>query len=94
MRPFWKQFVRNAVIVGVSLAVVGYVLGRAFLIAHRINSGGLYVPENERVLWQTPVVMAAFGIGLTSVLSLLGAMVRRPVPVAVTAPIPPGQGPA
>ena len=33
--------------------------GRAFLFAHRMYGGGAYDPANERVLWQTPLVMAA-----------------------------------
>jgi hypothetical protein len=90
MRPFWARFVRHAAFVGVSLAVIGYLLGKAFLMAHRVYSGGAYNPENERVLWQTPLVMAAMGIVLTAGLELLTGMFRRPVP-AVHEAQPPSQ---
>jgi hypothetical protein len=88
MRPFWSRFLRHAAFVGVSLAVIGYLLGKAFLTVHRIYSGGAYNPENERVLWQTPLVMAAIGIGLTAVLELLTGMLRKPAPVGLQA-VPP-----
>jgi hypothetical protein len=90
MRPFWARFVRHAAFVGVSLAVIGYLLGKAFLMAHRVYSGGAYNPENERVLWQTPLVMAAMGIVLTAALELLTGMFRRPAP-AVQEAQPPSQ---
>ena len=70
MRPFWGRFLRHAAAVGISLAVIGHLLGRAFLFVHKVQSGGAYVAENERVLWQTPLVMATFGILLTGVLDL------------------------
>ena len=65
MRPNWNRIVRHTVLVGVSLGVFGYFLGKAFLVAHRMYSGGAYNPDNERVLWQTPVVMATLGIVMT-----------------------------
>lgn len=84
MKPLWGRLLRHAVIAGITLAIVGHVLGRAFLFAHKMYSGGAYNPENERVLWQTPLVMAAIGIVLTAGMDLLIAFVRRPVRVPVT----------
>ena len=86
MRPFWGRFVRHAIAVGVSLAIIGHLLGRAFLFAHRVYGGGAYNPENERVLWQTPLVMATFGILLTAVFDLLVLLLRRPGQVPATDP--------
>ena len=88
MGSFWSRFIRHALGVGVVLAVVGYILGRVFLIAHRMYSGGAYNPENERVLWQTPVVMAGLGIVMTFGLDLLVQLIRRPVAVKVEPPTP------
>jgi hypothetical protein len=79
MRPFWGRLVRRALGVGIPLAIIGYVLGRAFLFAHRTYGGGAYNPENERVLWQTPVVLAGLGIAVTLGLDLLYSLVRRSV---------------
>ena len=89
MRPFWSRFVRHAILVGVALAVIGYVLARAFLIAHRIYSGGAHNPENERVLWQTPLVMSILGILMSGCLDMLSIMFRKRAPVAVSVPNPP-----
>jgi hypothetical protein len=91
MQPFWGRFLRHAIICGVSLAVIGYLLGRGFLLAHRIYGGGAYNPENERVLWQTPLVMAALGIAMTGAIDLATGVFRRPAPVPVIAsdPTPP-----
>ena len=87
MRPLWGRLLRHTVLVGVSLAIIGYLLGRAFLVAHRIYGGGAYNPENERVLWQTPLTMAAIGIGLTGGMDLLFHFLRRArVPVTETPP--------
>jgi hypothetical protein len=83
MRPFWSRFVRHALLTGILLAVVGYVLGRAFLMTHRIYGGSAYDPENERVLWQTPLVMATLGILMTGSMDLLTGFLRRRVPVQV-----------
>jgi hypothetical protein len=91
MQPFWARFVRHALITGISLAIIGYLLGRGFLIAHRIYGGGAYNPENERVLWQTPLVMATLGIAMTGAIDIASGLFRRPAPVRVTAtdPTPP-----
>ena len=79
MRPQWGRLLRHVLMTGIALAVIGHLLGRAFLFAHRVYSGGAYNPENERVLWQTPLVMATFGILLTAALDFLILFVRRPV---------------
>jgi hypothetical protein len=91
MRPFWARFVRHAMMTGISLAVIGYLLARGFLMAHRIYGGGAYNPENERVLWQTPLVMAVLGIAMTGAIDLATGALRRPAPVRVVAtdPTPP-----
>jgi hypothetical protein len=81
MRPFWGRLIRHAAWTGISLAAIGYVLARAFLFTHKLYGGGAYDPENERVLWQTPLVMAAFGIALTLGMDLLIGFIRRPVQV-------------
>jgi hypothetical protein len=86
MRRFWPRFLRHAIGVGVSLAVIGYLLAQAFLMSHRMYAGGAYSESNERVLWQTPVVMAALGILMTFGLDLLAELFRRRAPVPVTAP--------
>ena len=83
MRSFWGRFVRHALGVGIVLAIIGYVFGKAFLIAHRMYSGGAYNPDNERVLWQTPIVMAGFGIAMTFGLDLLFQLIRRPAAAKV-----------
>jgi hypothetical protein len=75
-------------IVGISLAVIGYLLGRAFLFAHRMYGGGAYDPENERVLWQTPVVMAGIGVAMTASIDLLTLFLRRPVQLPATDTVP------
>lgn len=88
MQPLWTRVLRHSAWVGITLAVVGYVLGKGFLMAHRIYSGGAYNPDNERVLWQTPVVMAALGVLMSVGLDLLISSVRRPAPVKVAAEPP------
>jgi len=75
-------------IVGISLAILGYLFGRAFLFAHRVYGGGAYNPENERVLWQTPLVMAGLGVALTGSIDLLMLFLRRPIQLPVTDPAP------
>lgn len=84
MRPFWSLFLRHALVVGISLAVVGYILGKGFLISQRMYGGEAGNAENEQVLWKTPLVMAGIGIGITAVIDLLAAFLRRPLPVAAT----------
>jgi hypothetical protein len=93
MQPFWRRFARHAILVGISLAIIGYILGRGFLMAHRVFSGGAYNAENERVLWQTPLVMATLGILMTAVLDLLASAFRKraPVNVAATETTPPAE---
>jgi hypothetical protein len=93
MQPFWRRFARHAIFVGISLVIIGYILGRGFLMAHRIYSGGAYNAENERVLWQTPLVMATLGIIMTAVLDLLASAFRKraPVNVAATETSPPAE---
>jgi hypothetical protein len=81
MRPQWGQLLRRTAIVGVSLAVIGYLLGRGFLLAHRIYGGEAYNADNERVLWQTPLMMALLGMTLTAGLELLLGVCRRPAAV-------------
>ena len=89
MRPFWARFLRHAAGVGITLGVIGYVLAQGFLMAHRVYAGGAYNPENERVLWQTPLVMATLGILMCGGLDLLTAAFRKPAPVTVeTTPVP------
>jgi hypothetical protein len=86
MRPFWGRFMRHATGVGLVLAVTGYLLAQGFLMTNRMYSGGAYNADNERVLWQTPVVMAAFGILLCGGIELLTEMFRRPAAVKVSNP--------
>jgi hypothetical protein len=84
MRPNWGRVARNAACSGISLAIIGYLLGRTFLMAHRSFGGGAEVPDSNRVLWQTPLVMAGLGVALTVGLDVMMQLVRRPVPVPVT----------
>jgi len=86
MRPFWPRFIRHVIPVAISLAIIGYLLAQAFLASHRVYAGGAYSESNERVLWQTPVVMAALGILMTFGLDLLAEVFRKRAPVPVTAP--------
>ncbi len=86
MTPFWKKTIRHMAVVGVSLAVVGHMLGRAFLFAHEAFAGGAYNPENERVLWQTPLVMAVIGVALTIGLDFTIGGRRKPSPVKAQHP--------
>src|SRR4029450_9937650 len=89
MRPFWARFLRHAAGVGIALAVIGYILAPGFLVAPRVSAGGAYNPENERVLWQTPVVMATLGVLMCGGLDLLTELFRRPVPLPVDpTPVP------
>jgi hypothetical protein len=81
MRPFSARVARHAAWTGISLAIIGYLLARAFLFAHQLYGGNAYNPENERVLWQTPLVMAGFGIALTVGMDLLFGFLRRPIQV-------------
>ena len=91
MSPHWKKFIRHAVIVGGLLAVIGYMLGQGFLLAERVYSGGAFVEENERVLWQTPLVMATLGVLMTGSIDLISALLHKPARVAVSAqPSQPG----
>jgi len=84
MRPFWSRIIRHSAGVGVSLAIIGYLLAHAFLISHRMYSAGAYNPDNERVLWQTPLVMSAMGIVMMAGIDLLAELFRRRAPVPVT----------
>jgi len=86
MRPFWSRFTRHAVAVGLTLAVIGYLLAQAFLMSHRIYAGGAYNNTNERVLWQTPVVMAAMGILLMAGMDILAEVCRKRATVTATPP--------
>ena len=88
MRPSWARVGQHVAIVGISLAVIGYLLGRAFLFAHRMYGGGAYDPENERVLWQTPLVMAGLCVVMTASIDLLTLFLRRPVQLPATDPAP------
>ena len=86
MRPFWTRFIRHVIPVAISLAVIGYLLAQAFLASHRVYAGGAYSTSNERVLWQTPFVMASLGILMTFGLDLLTEVFRKRAPVPVTDP--------
>ena len=86
MRPFWPRFLRHGLGVGISLASIGYCLGHAFLMSHRMYAPGAYNPDNERVLWQTPLVMATLGVLMTACLEFLAGLLRKPAPVAVPTP--------
>lgn len=90
MNPLWTKWLRRTLGVGLVLAILGFVLGKAFLMAHRIYAGDAYNVENERVLWQTPLVMAGLGMLLSGGMEALVLLLRRPVPVQV----PPSSGSA
>ena len=79
MRPQWGKLVRHVIYVGISLAIIGHLLGRAFLFTHKVYSGGAYNADNESVLWRTPLVMASLGITMTAGFDLLVMFLRRPV---------------
>ena len=92
MNPFWKKTIRHMVIVGISLGVVGHLLGRAFLIVHQMYAGGAYNPENERVLWQTPLVMAVIGVLMTGGMDFVFGRRQKPAMVKVPSNPPSGHG--
>ena len=78
MRPDWGRLIRHSAVAGIFLGVLGYALAHGFLMMYRIQSEGAYNAQNERVLWQTPLVMAGFGILLTGGLGLLLGSFRKP----------------
>ena len=87
MKPFWSRLLRRSIAVGITLAILGYFLGQGTLMAHRMYSDGAYNPENERVLWQTPLVMAGLGLLLTGGMEGLVELFRKPATVkAATSP--------
>ena len=86
MRPFWGRFLRHAAGVGICLAVIGYILAKGFLMAHQVYAGGADNSENERVLWQTPTVMAVLGILMCGGFDLLAVIFRKPAAVPVKSP--------
>jgi len=88
MRSFLVQWLRHIAVTGIALALIGYVLAQAFLYSHRIYAGGAYNADNERVLWQTPVVMATIGIVICGGLELLLSVIRKPAPVPASVPEP------
>ena len=83
MTPFWKKTTRHLLIVGISLGIVGHLFGRAFLIVQQMYSGGVTSPENDRVLWQTPLVMASIGLFLTFITDVVFTRLQKPVAVPV-----------
>ncbi|HVK13134.1 MAG TPA: hypothetical protein VM597_30555 [Gemmataceae bacterium] len=85
MRPQWGRLIRRTTFVGVSLAVIGYALAQGFLLVQRMYGGGAYLEENERVLWQTPLVMALLGMALCGALELAIGVCRKPAPATATA---------
>ncbi|HJZ89383.1 MAG TPA: hypothetical protein VKE40_00830 [Gemmataceae bacterium] len=88
MRPFWARVLRNTGGVGIALAVIGYGLAQAFLFTHRAYAGDAYNSENERVLWQTPLVMATIGMLMTGGLEAFLGLIRKPAPAPVEVPVP------
>ncbi len=86
MSPFWGRIIRRTLAVGIVLAVIGFVLAKAFLMAHRVYSGGAYDAENERVLWQTPLTMALIGMLFSGGTEFLIGLVRKPAPVPIQPP--------
>lgn len=89
MRPFWGRFLRHAAGVGITLAVIGYLLAQAFLMTRQAQPGAVYNESNDRVLWQTPVVMAVFGILMCGGFDLLAVVFRKPAAVPVKPPSSP-----
>jgi hypothetical protein len=51
-----------------------------------VYAGGADNSENERVLWQTPTVMAVLGILMCGGIELLRELFRKPAPVAFKQP--------
>jgi high-affinity Fe2+/Pb2+ permease len=90
--PLPKRLLRHAFIVGVVLAVLGYGLGQAFLFAHRFYAGDSYNVENERVLWQTPLLMAAIGVLISMGMDVFANAFRKPAPITAQVPPPSGNG--
>jgi hypothetical protein len=76
----WRKITRQTLFSGVALAGIGYGFGLAVIEIHRAFSDGAYNPENERVLWQTPLVMATLGVFLTGGLGILLGSARKPLP--------------
>lgn len=92
MNPHWKRVLTRTIVVGVILAVIGYLFGQAFLMMERMYAGDGYNVENERVLWQTPLVMACLGMVLTGGVDTLLLVFRKPASVSTSVPPSPGNG--
>ena len=90
MNPLWTKWLRRTLFVGGALACVGYGFAKAFLWAHHTYAGDSYNVENERVLWQTPLIMAGLGMVFSGGIEAMVMLYRKPLPVST--PTPPRSG--
>lgn len=85
MSDFRKRLLRRSLLVVAVLGAMGYCFGQVFLMFASFYSPNGTDPANQRVLWQTPLVMAGFGLVLTLTMEGIAYALRRrmkPIPVA------------
>jgi hypothetical protein len=86
MSRYRKYLIRRSLLVVLILGTMGYLFGQVFLMFLSYYSANGGDPANQRVLWQTPLVMAGFGLVLTFIMEAIGyALRKRPKPAPVNA---------
>ncbi|MEZ6140378.1 MAG: hypothetical protein R3B84_07385 [Zavarzinella sp.] len=78
MHPLVRVILKNSVIAALSLALIGHLLARGYLMFYQMQSGASYDPANERVLWQAPLNMALIGLVFTAMLTAVMYSIRKP----------------
>jgi hypothetical protein len=88
MNTVRKRLLRRSLIVIFTLGTIGFLFGKVFLMFVSMYASNGADPGNQRVLWQTPLVMAGFGLILTFALEAVAfALRKRPSPVPVSKPL-------
>lgn len=88
MSDFRKRLLRRSLLVVAVLGAMGYAFGQVFLMFTGFYSPTGDNPANQRVLWQTPLVMAGFGLVLTMVMEALAYAFRKRMKAVPVAPQP------
>lgn len=86
MSLFWSRTAKRALLVSLTLAAIGYVLGQAFLLAVRVQANIAPTPENEAVLWKTPVTMGLLGLIMTVGVEAFAELFRKPAKQTIKNP--------
>ena len=90
MSQYRKRLLRRTLIVALSLGIMGYLFAQTFLLFASFYAQGANDPANQRMLWQTPLTMAGFGLMLTFIMEAIAyALRKKQVPVVVRNPEPP-----